>query len=204
MSAPATNDLSPAPVTTITRTSSSRFKSSIARRSSSTVCEFSAFKTLGRLMVTTADAPSRSNSRLSKGMRNLQGERIHQPAEHEGRQEKPAEHHAAKAQLLAPVVFGDDGEDERDEEGEHGEQEEMALHHVIISGALLPAKGDVVRVDHDEQVQQAGDNQKRVAVLVGDRADIAAAVAERFRDEVRQTDADVGDRGEADEPLGQV
>src|SRR5262245_30846664 len=66
MSAPATNDLSPAPVRTITRTASSRFNSSTARRRSSRVEWLRALRTFGRLIVTMATAESRSISRLSK------------------------------------------------------------------------------------------------------------------------------------------
>src|SRR5262245_51117693 len=70
MSAPATNDLSPAPVMTIVRTPSSRLSSSTARRRSSRVETSSALRTLGRLIVMMATAASRSISRLSKAISN--------------------------------------------------------------------------------------------------------------------------------------
>src|SRR6185295_5082189 len=63
-------------------------------------------------------------------LRRLQRERIHQPAEHEGRREEPAEHQAAEPELIARIVFGDDGEDERDEKREDGEKRQVALHHL--------------------------------------------------------------------------
>ena len=68
MSAPATNDFSPAPVRITTRTLSSCLSSRIARRRSSSVWVLSAFSTFGRLIVTIAVAPSRSISRLSKAI----------------------------------------------------------------------------------------------------------------------------------------
>jgi hypothetical protein len=66
MSAPATNAFSPAPVMTIDRTAASRCSASIARRSSSRVWPFNAFRTFGRFTVTTATAPSRSTIKFSK------------------------------------------------------------------------------------------------------------------------------------------
>ena len=54
MSAPATNDLSPAPVMMMTRTDSSCLRSSMARRRSSSVAALSALRTFGRLIVTIA------------------------------------------------------------------------------------------------------------------------------------------------------
>ena len=64
MSAPAMNDFSPAPVMITTRTPSSSLTARMARRSSSSVCALSAFRTLGRLMVMVATAPSRSNEQV--------------------------------------------------------------------------------------------------------------------------------------------
>ena len=52
MSAPAANDLSPAPVKTTPRTSESSRASSNADRNSEMVFAFRALSTLGRLMVT--------------------------------------------------------------------------------------------------------------------------------------------------------
>src|SRR4029079_12593404 len=101
MSAPATNDFSPAPVTITARALSSCLRSRIARRSSSSVGEFSALSTLGRLIVSSAIAPSRSSSRLSKAITKLQREREHQPSEDERRREETGKHQPAEAQLLA-------------------------------------------------------------------------------------------------------
>src|SRR5437773_1208525 len=42
--------------------------------------------------------------------------------------------------------------------------------------ASLPAERHVVRVDDDEEIQQAGDDQECVAVLVRNRTDIAGAI----------------------------
>src|SRR5215472_7989765 len=187
MSAPATNDRSPAPVSTIARIDSSALSSSIARCSSSSVREFNAFSTFGRLMVRTATAPSRSTIRCSNVMRS-ERKGVHQPAEDEGRHDEPAEHQAAKPQLFDHVVLGDDREHQRHEEGEQDEEDEVAVHHVRGS---LPAERDIEGVDHHEQVQQTGDDEKRVAVFVGHRADVSHAISERARDEVRQAYADV-------------
>jgi hypothetical protein len=65
MSAPATNAFSPAPVNTIARTPSSSPSASNAVRISPRSAWFSAFNTAGRLMVTTATAPSCSRFRNS-------------------------------------------------------------------------------------------------------------------------------------------
>src|SRR5437773_6940075 len=166
MSAPATNAFSPEPVRTIALTWSSPLHSSIARRSSSMVWEFSAFKTFGRLMVMTTIAPSRSRRRLSKLMasrirlrelgnrasnrhreggerahacsvNSLERKRIHQPAEHERRQQKPAEQQAAEPNLFGHTVLRNDGEYERHEEREQGEEQEMALHQQMELGRLI-------------------------------------------------------------------
>src|SRR6266496_117645 len=181
MSAPATNAFSPEPVRTIALTWSSPLHSSIARRSSSMVWEFSAFKTFGRLMVMTTIAPSRSRRRLSKfivnprfttedvqnselGIQNseclnswfqfqipnsefqiqtvlrgsfLERKRIHQPAEHERRQQKPAEQQAAEPKLFGHTVLRNDGEYERHEEREQGEEQDMALHQQMEFGRLI-------------------------------------------------------------------
>src|SRR5262249_14376743 len=125
MSAPATKAFSPAPVMTIARTSWSRLNSSAARSSSSSVAVFSAFRTLGRLMVTVATRASRSRRRLSKGMKRLnyigiegflfrkprsQWERIHQPTEHDRGDHEPAEEQPAKPKLIADLVLGDERE----------------------------------------------------------------------------------------------
>src|SRR5215831_15706531 len=116
MSAPATKALSPAPVTMTTRRLSSAENSAIAASSSLSIARFSAFSTCGLLNVTRATArsvPSRSTTIVS-GM----GERIHQPAHHDGDDDEPDEHQPAETRLLAEVVLGDDREDERDEERE--------------------------------------------------------------------------------------
>src|SRR5258708_2106597 len=70
--------------------------------------------------------------------------------------------------------------------------------------ASLPAEGHVVRVDDDEKIQEAGDDQKRVAVLVRRRAHLARAVPHRARDEIHRADADVGQRREQRERLGRI
>src|SRR4029077_6234470 len=129
MSAPATNDLSPAPVRMTTRTLSSCFRSRRTRRSSSSVCVFSALSTFGRLIVTMATALSRSNRRLSKAMANLDRERIHHPAEHDGRCEEAREQQPPEAELVPGFVFGDDREDERHEKRKQREQQQMTPHH---------------------------------------------------------------------------
>src|SRR5438552_6660798 len=70
--------------------------------------------------------------------------------------------------------------------------------------ASLAAHRDIARVDDDQQIQQASDDEKRVAVLVRDGADVAGPVAERARQEIGQANAEVGERREADEWLRHV
>ena len=73
----------------------------------------------------------------------------------------------------------------------------MALHHfrpIAMSYASII----------DEHVEQAGDDQKGVAVLVGDGAHLARAVTERAGGEVESADAEIGERGERDERLRQI
>ena len=65
MSAPATKAFSPAPVSTMARTDASARSVAITCPSSAIVGALSAFIFAGRLMVTTATAPSRSSSRFS-------------------------------------------------------------------------------------------------------------------------------------------
>ena len=65
MSAPATNDFSPAPVITTQRTVSSCRSPAIVACSSSSVALLSALRTFGRFTVTIAVAPSRSSARFS-------------------------------------------------------------------------------------------------------------------------------------------
>src|SRR5688572_22910466 len=62
MSAPATNALSPAPVMTTTRTSSSRAAASSAPSSAHRTAPLSALRLSGRLIVSSATAPRRSSS----------------------------------------------------------------------------------------------------------------------------------------------
>src|SRR4051812_24458209 len=128
MSAPATNALSPAPVRMTARTPSSSFRSSIVRRSASSVSAFRALRTLGRLNVTVATAPLRSTSRTSEDMGASERERIHEPAERGGRQHEAAEHQPAQPRLFAGIVFGDHREDERHEKREQRHEEQVALH----------------------------------------------------------------------------
>src|SRR4249920_3159637 len=128
MSAPATNALSPAPVRITTRISPSSFRSSIARRSASSVSAFRAFRTLGRLNVTVATAPLRSRNRTSEAMDASEREGVHEPAEHGGRQHEAAEHHPAQPRLVAGIVFGDHRENERHKEREQRHEEQVALH----------------------------------------------------------------------------
>src|ERR1700733_468065 len=65
ISAPATNDFSPAPVSISTRTAASSRASSSASRNSSTVLRFSAFSTFGRFKVTKAIPSLFSTSKFS-------------------------------------------------------------------------------------------------------------------------------------------
>src|SRR5687767_6931854 len=63
---------------------------------------------------------------------------------------------------------------------------------------------DVEGVEHDEHVQQAGDDEEGVAVLVGDGDDAPLAGARQLGDEVREADADVRERRQRDERLRQL
>src|ERR1700687_1189922 len=134
MSAPATNDLSPAPVRITARTSSSRFKSRATRRSSSRVRALRALRTLGRLIVTSATAPSRSRSRLSTVMTgtslysSLEGKRGPSPAEYIRGDEEAGEEHAAESKLRPRVVFTEERKHQRHEQREDGAKHDMALH----------------------------------------------------------------------------
>ena len=123
-----------------------------------------------------------------------QREGIHQPAEHDRRGDEAAEQHAAKSHLLPDFVFREQAEDKRHEKGERHEQEQNGC-------ALLAAERGVVGVDHHQQIQQSGHDEERVAVLVGDRGDIAAAAAQCVRDEIRHADAGISNRGKADEGI---
>ena len=62
----------------------------------------------------------------------------------------------------------------------------------------------VVRVDHDERVEEAGHDQEGVAVLVADRADIAGAKTDCARDEIGDADAEMGQGGERHQRLRDV
>src|SRR4051794_18203078 len=69
---------------------------------------------------------------------------------------------------------------------------------------LLAPERDVVRVDDDEEVEETGDDQERVAVLVRNGADVASAVAERRRKKKEDADPELRERLEADERIGKV
>src|SRR6266508_4875795 len=73
-----------------------------------------------------------------------------------------------------------------------------------IAPSSLPAERDVVRVDDDEQIQQAGDDEKGVAVLVRHRTHVAGAVAERLREKIRRAHAEVRQRFETDQRIGEI
>ena len=123
--------------------------------------------------------------------------RVHQPAEHDRRAEEPANSRPPNRSCSRGVVLGEQREHQRHEEREHDQQEKM-------TAASLAAEGDVVGVDDDQQIQQAGDDEEGVAVLVGHRADLPGAEPERGGDEIRQADAEVGERRQADQRLGEV
>jgi len=126
----------------------------------------------------------RFSSGLKAGARS-ERKRKHQPAEHDGRHDESGEQHPAKTQLLGGPVPRYQGEDERDKECEEREKKEVAVH------GLLAAERDVVGVDHDEQIQESGDDQECVAVLVPDRTDVTRAQPHRARDEVRDANPEM-------------
>src|SRR5687768_9299139 len=74
----------------------------------------------------------------------------------------------------------------------------------LFISRLFPSHRNVERVEDDEEVQQAGDDQERVAVLVGNSRYRPAARAHHARDEPWNPDAHVGDRFEEDERLGRL
>src|SRR5262249_20014656 len=194
----------PAPVRITTRTAASAFRSRIARRSSSIVCAFSALSTFGRLMVTTADAPSRSSRRLAKAMATPADQNgngyISQPRTIADAMKppniRPPYRSCARGSSFAITA--------KISETKNAKIVRSTIWLRITAGPSLPAHRRVVRVDDDEQVQQAGDDQKRAAVLVGHRAHVAAAVPERRRDEIREPDAEVGHRRERDERIAEL
>src|SRR5262245_37626967 len=68
----------------------------------------------------------------------------------------------------------------------------------------LAANAHVVGVEHDQHVQQPGDDQERVAVLVRRRRHHTLTEMERRRDEVRDTHAEVGERRESHERIREL
>ena len=103
---------------------------------------------------------------------------------------KPPNISAAEAQLIARRRPWRSPRTPATRRTRNSEQEQQ------VAAALLPPHRDVVRVDDHQHVQQAGDDQERVAVLVGDRPHVAGAVAERAGDEVGRADAEIGERRE--------
>src|SRR3954470_1664535 len=194
MSAPATNDFSPAPVRITTRTLSSYLSSRIARRSSSSVRVLSAFSTLGRLMVTIAVASSRSISWLSKDITVGTG-----TSASRARSLRPGTRRTSSRRTAADRARRPWRSRRRP-----ATRKRRRSPSAADGSALLASHRDVVGVDDDEHVEQAGDDQEGVAVLVGDGADVAAAITERAGKEVGGADAEIGERREADQRIGQL
>ena len=131
MSAPATNDL-------LARAGQDHdahrlvaaCSSSIARRSSSSVCAFSALRTLGRLIVTIADRAVALEQQVVEAMAHQSGNGyISQPST-SADSEEAAEHQPAEAAACSRgIVLGDHREHERHEEREQRHQQEVALHY---------------------------------------------------------------------------
>src|SRR5439155_6807059 len=71
-------------------------------------------------------------------------------------------------------------------------------------GGSFPAQRHIVHVDDDEQIEQSGHDQEGVAVFVRPCSHVPCPEPERPGNEIRNADADVGDGGEADEPLRHV
>src|SRR5687768_14362847 len=63
---------------------------------------------------------------------------------------------------------------------------------------------NVPGVEHDEHVQQSGNDDEGVAVLIGDGHNAAGTVSEKLGDEIRRPDAEIRDRGKADERLREI
>src|SRR5580765_8023159 len=70
--------------------------------------------------------------------------------------------------------------------------------------SLLPSRGQIVRVEHDQRVQETRRDEERVAVLEGDRGDLTAAPAAERRDDAEQTEHPLGAGREYDERLTEV
>src|SRR4029077_13693218 len=70
--------------------------------------------------------------------------------------------------------------------------------------ALLAAESDIVGVDDDEKIEQAGRHHKRIAIFVGHRAHLAGADPKRARDEVRDSDSEIGNARKPDERVRQL
>ena len=181
MSAPATNAFSPAPVRITTRTPSSRLQ--LEHRAPQLV-ERRGVQRVEHLRAVDRDDRDRAVALEQQvveghGASSSGNGYISQPSTTADAR-KPANISAAEPHLLARLVFARCTANTSDTKNANS-----ASSSRWLCIYFRPMR-DVVRVDDDQQVQQAGDDQERVAVLVGDRAHVAAAVAERAGDEVRQ------------------
>ena len=103
----------------------------MTRRSSSTVCEFSAFRTLGRLMVTSGDRAVAFEQQIveSHGGCIAGMGYINQPSTSADERRNPPNIMPPKRSCSLPVVLRDHREDQRRRRTRtHGQQERVALH----------------------------------------------------------------------------
>src|ERR1700683_5044648 len=134
MSAPATKDFSPAPVSTTTRTSSRRAASPNTSSSSARVRASSAFNTFGRLIVTTRTAPSCSTSTFSKAITcevwhtASMKDAVHEPADRIRAEDQPAKHPHGQSDLIASLVAQQRREHGGDASREEAHHSEMRVH----------------------------------------------------------------------------
>ena len=113
---------------------------------------------------------------------------ISQPATMAPMTNAPKRPRAESQDAARPIVTHQHGKDDRHERGEQNQQAEVGAH-----AGLLPAGSDVPRITGDEQVQQASDDDERVAVLVGHRRHGGGAERQRPGEEVWKPDAQIRD-----------
>ena len=165
--------------------------SSAARRSSSSVCEFSALSTFGRLMVMTiADgAVTLYVSRFSKAITSRSMETEPSASRAHATATNPAAHHRAptscsrRSSRISTANTSDTKNARSTMEPEVTSHffadgfapplpctlaQQQAEGPATFMAKRLAPRGDVERVEDDEKVQQTGGHQERVAVLEGD------------------------------------
>ena len=85
---------------------------------------------------------------------SLKRERIHYPSNNESSGQKSYEYKNTVLDLLARCAFGNDGENNGHKKREHEECRKMRMH------LGFSASGDIERIEHNQIIQQAGDDEK--------------------------------------------